>query len=170
MKSSILVSALALSISSFSSTPNALPELSISTSEQLGRKVLAALQHTSASAYVALFPALPEFHKIMNDNASLYGNFLPEARDEFTNSYFGHVLPEIEKSFEHLINEGIEKGIDWNSIDYVRVEQSKAFVTTFDSGSVVIVFTAADLEYRILIENVLVINGQWRIGKHVELL
>jgi len=170
MKPTIIFSALALSISSFTSAPKALTELSINSSEQLGKKLLATLQQTSASAYVELFPALPEFHKIMNDNVPLYGKSLLEAKDEFTISYFGSLMPEIKKSFENLINEGVERGIDWKSINYVRVEQSKTFGTTFDSGALVIVFTAEGVEHRIFIENALVISGQWRVGKYVELL
>ena len=90
-----------------------------SSSEQMAERVVTALQQSSSKEYAALFPSLSDFKEIMKESSEIYGSNLNEAQREFSNNYESKLIPAVKNSFEELIKEGKEKGIDWSSVRYV---------------------------------------------------
>lgn len=170
MKTSLLFSALTVGLSSFMAQPKESTDLRIHTADELSQRIVTALQQTSSVAYTELLPPLAELHQVMHNHAAVYGSTLTDAKDELANAYYNTVLPEATIGFEHLIQEGIKRGIDWASIRYAGVEQSRTFKTKFDTGEIVLTFVHNHTPYRLRITNALVIDGQWRANKHVQFI
>lgn len=139
------------------------------SSEQMARKVVTALKKSSPEAYAALFPTLEEFLQVMNENALVYGETLEAAKEEFAASYEKKILPALKESFAQIIQEGKEKGIDWSSIQYQRMEystpQGNNSTTPFT-----IVFSSKGKEYRLRIENAFLLHNEWKVGQNVKLI
>lgn len=139
------------------------------STEQMARKVVTALKKSSPEAYAALFPTLEEFHQVMDENALVYGETLQAAKEEFTASYENKIIPALKESFAQIIREGKEKGIDWNSISYQRIEystpQGNNSTTPFT-----IVFSSKGKEYRLRIENAFILHNEWKVGQIVKLI
>jgi hypothetical protein len=140
----------------------------IHTSAQLGAKVIGSLQQSSFAQYEQLFPSLAEFHQIMEENVELYGENLKAAQADFENEYNAKLIPALKESFVKLQREGKEKGIDWGTAKYVTTSYEKAKDSNTKT-SITVVLTSNGKEYRITIENILIINGQWRVGQFAKL-
>jgi hypothetical protein len=163
----LILSVLIMTLSSF--TPNSTS--GSKASEQTALRIVAALQHSSAMEYAALYPTLAEFHQIMTENEAFYGMFAKEARDEFALDYERYLIPKAKESFHALIKEGRNKGIDWSKVRFVRVavvEEEDA--DTFTSAPFTVVVSAEGKEYKIRIEKALFINGSWRVSQFIKLV
>lgn len=143
--------------------------VSKSSSERVGKQVLTAFKNASQDAYLNLFPSLSEFHQIMEENASIYGNTLSEAKKEFAAQYESKILPAVKESFARIINEGKEKGINWNEIAFERIEYNTP-QHELDNAPFTVVFSAGGNEYRLRIEEAFILNKEWKVSSKVELI
>ncbi len=140
----------------------------VHTSAQLGAKVVASLQESSFAQYEQLFPSLEEFKNMMEENAHVYGNNLKAAQADFANEYHTKLVPVLKESFDKLQRDGKVKGIDWSAVKYVTTSYQVA-KDDHTKASITIVVSSNGKEYQITIQNILVINGQWRIGQFAKL-
>ena len=53
------------------------------SSHEVAARVVEALRKSSADQYMTLIPTLSDFDRIMQENGTLYGNYLEYARVEF---------------------------------------------------------------------------------------
>src|SRR5690349_43914 len=114
---SVFLMTVVLTMSSFKKKP-------AEPADQMAQHVLTAFQHSSPQEFALQFPTLSEFHKFMDENATIYGDMLPEAKRAFAAEYESDLLPEAESAFQHILLQGKKKGIDWNSIQYLRTDVS----------------------------------------------
>ena len=142
----------------------------ITTSEQMAERIVSALQHSSAKEYSAMFPSLEDFNDMMRESSEIYGTYLADAQREFALNYEHKLIPTVEHAFEVLIDEGRSKGIDWNDIQFVNIEQKDQPRNRFSPIPVTIVFSSKGVEHRISIERALVINGQWKVSQFIKLV
>ena len=158
-----LMSALIITSNTFSNDDK------IKSADHMAQQVVSSLQQSSTVSFVELLPTLEDFHQIMEANARVYGQNLKEAKDEFTSKYNHTILPEAKASFETLIQEGKEQGIDWKSVSFVRLESkqgnSEQSIASFD-----IVLTQNNKEFKIRVKSALQINGQWKVSQFVKLI
>ena len=164
-KVTLVLSVLVLTLSSFTDDSTS----GSKASEQTALRIVAALQHSSALEYSALYPTLTEFHQIMSENEMLYGLFAKEARDEFAIDYERYLMPKVKESFNALIKEGRNKGIDWSKVRYVSVAVEEEVTNVLTSVPFTIVVSAEGKEYKIRIEKALFINGSWRVSQFIRL-
>ena len=127
------------------------------------QKIVTALQQSSVEEYQKLTPSIDELFAVMNKNAALYGANLNEAKDELTSSYNTQVIPAIRReSFSRILTEG-ERGIDWTLTKFVSVEQNKK-----DQNSFILIINSAGFDYRLQIENVMVVDGELRVSQFIK--
>ncbi len=162
MKTTSIFSALILIMSSFT--------LEINTADQIGRKVLEAFQRGSNADYTLLYPSLQEFHLLMDQHASVYGNTLDDAKNEFALTYAKKIIPAMHDSFDRLLEEGKELGIDWQYTEFVRVEYNDFAPASFGAATLTIVFAANGEEHKIIVEKALIVNGRWRVSQFARLV
>jgi len=165
MKTSIIL--ILVGVLTTTALPN--PSAAQNPCEQMAQQVLVAFRTNSPEAYVALFPSLAEFHDLMDANANVYGETLEAAKEEFSARYKNHVLPEVEKSFATILEEGSKKGIDWSQIKFERVECTTPG-KNLSSGSFVIVFSASGKEYRMNISKAFVLHDEWKVSSEISLI
>lgn len=142
---------------------------SISSSEQLAKGVITALQHESAEEYFALFPTLQEFHQVMDDNADFYAESLSEAKEEFAALYRRELITSVRHSFDRIVRDGRSRGIDWHTVSFERIdnpEQTKQFAQT----TLRIVFTANGKRQTLILKKVLILNSQWKVSQFMKLV
>ena len=115
-----------------------------------------------------MLPTLSEFYQIMDANDRLYGGFLAEAKSEFANRYEQEVVPSVKAAFKSVIAEGNKRGINWQNVQFVRVENNS---TPGQENPVQldIVFSERGKEYTLRIENAFIWQGQWRVTQFIEL-
>jgi hypothetical protein len=165
MKITIILITLTMTISSFTIAPR-LDKEEINSSEKLASHVVSALQNNSVSDYVQLFPSLPEFHSLMDKNASVYGRFLPEAKADFSLQYQSELVPEVNEAFREIIEEGKAKGIDWKTIELLSVD-NKTPRGFLPSVPVTLRFKSNTGEFSLQLERVLVIGNEFRITQYI---
>jgi len=169
MKTTIALSTIALTLSAFTTPLNPVNKNDMGNSTQTAQHLIKALKHSSISEYEMLFPKLDDFMWIMNQNASFYGDNLEEAKKEFAINYAQKVLPALYTSFEKIIAEGNDLGIDWQQAKFVRVEHEELSHAKFKTADLKIVFHVKGEEHDLFIKNALLIKGQWKMSKHVTL-
>ena len=165
------LTALALFITAF--TTNSMvteKKKRITTSEQMAERIVSALQHLSSKEYASMFPSIEDFNDMMKESSEIYGTYLTDAQREFANNYEHKLIPTVEHAFDLIIEEGRAKGIEWNSIRYVSIEQNEHPKNRFSPVPITIVFSANGVEHRIYIERALVINGQWKVSQFIKLV
>ena len=140
------------------------------SSKEMAKEIVTALQHTSRQEYVALFPTLQEFHQMMEINAVFYGEHLSAAKQEFATTYERHLLIAVNESFDRIIREGNQKGIEWNTISFQRVESSQITDDQFGQAQVAIVFGTNGKAYKLILKKALIINSQWKLSQFIELV
>jgi hypothetical protein len=138
------------------------------SSEQMGMKALDALKQSSPAAYTALYPSLADLQNYMDQNAGVYGDMLPEAKQDLSRQYERKLLPAIRQSFASIRAEGRHQGIRWSTAKYVRTECITAPDQT--CATITIVFSNAGKEYRLQIEKALVLNGAWKLSQYAQLI
>ncbi|MBL0744120.1 hypothetical protein [Chryseolinea lacunae] len=171
MKTTVITfAALSLSLTAFMKTPTTTEKPVAITSDQMAERVVAALRQSSAQQYADLFPALSDFHAVMEESADVYGNSLQEAQSEFGRTYQATLVPSVKASFESLIARGKEKGIDWRSVRYVGIELAETAGNRFGAVPVTIVFASDGKEFRLRMDNAMVFNGQWKVSQFIRLV
>lgn len=140
------------------------------SSEQMAERVVAALRQSSSKEYASLFPSLSDFKEIMKKSAAIYGSNLAEAQREFSNNYESKLIPAVKHSFEAIVLEGKQKGIDWSAVRYVGIELERQPQQHFSPVPLNIVISSHGIEHRIQIEKALVINGQWKVSQYVKFI
>ena len=160
----VIVSIFMIAITSFK-----LYSTGVESKEKIGQQVITALQHSSAHEFSALFPTLADFHALMVRNSELYGQNLSEAARAFEKEYEHELYPAFKKSFERIILEGKEAGIDWRTIQLVSVDVPENVEGDFAAVPMTITFNARGKKYYLEIEKVLVINGKWKISHYINL-
>lgn len=163
MKSFTILTVVSMLTTSFSNNVSVTNSL-----EETGSHVISALKHASVEEYNSMLPTLTEFYEIMDYNKGVYGTNLAEAKKEFANRYESKILPALTASFKAVIEEGYERGINWENIQLVRIKNQgpSAENTPVDLE---ITFTDGDKEYRIKIGNAFVWQGTWRVTQFIEL-
>lgn len=141
----------------------------VESTEKIGQQIITALKHSSAEEFSALFPTLADFHTLMATNSELYGRNLSEAAREFEKEYEYELYPAFKKSFERIVLEGEQAGIDWKTIQFVSAEVTENVNGDFAAAPMTITFTAQGKEHHLNIEKVLVINGKWKISHYISL-
>ncbi len=163
MKTSIFLTAMTITLTSFTANVN-------TSAEQIGRKVLSALKHASPTEYASLYPTLADFHSMMEEHADIYGTSLNDAKNEFAITYAKMIIPAMDESFDRMIKEGKELGIDWANIQYQRVEHGIMPKGKFGTTTITLVFLANEEEYRIVLEKALVIGAQCKVSQYVRII
>jgi hypothetical protein len=162
MKTTLLLTVIALTMPSFTTE--------MTSAEKIGRKTLTALKHASHAEFVMLYPSLTDFYKMMDAEADVYGNTLDDAKNEFALTYARKIIPAMHESFDRIIREGQELGIDWRTTEFVRVEGNEKVQAAFGSATLSIVFLSGGEEHRIIVDKAVIINGQWRVSQHARII
>lgn len=142
----------------------------VRTYEDMAVRVADAFRQSSVDAYLDLFPGLSELHSLMLENAALYGDFLPDAQKEFAERYVAELLPEARSAFERVLKDGIARGIKWSEIQFTGIEIDNTAKGTTEAAPVTIIFSFGGIPYRLRIENVLILQGNFRVGQRLALM
>ena len=92
MKTTIILITVAL-LTTAASPVSTVPR---NASQRLAEQIIAALKNGSPEDYAALFPTIAEFHALMDNNSSVYGEYLTAAKEEFAARYENEILPKVE--------------------------------------------------------------------------
>jgi hypothetical protein len=147
--------------------PNTIPDNAVKSSQQLGALVLRALQHQSPEEYVALFPSLDDFSALMQENSSVYGTTLEEARRDFTSTYLQTLIPGVKERFAGLLAEGQVKGVDWSKVQLATIETEHAAGSLL--ATITIQFTSQGKKFSLVINRAFVLGDQWKAGQSLTL-
>lgn len=164
MKKLFLLSAMSITLTSFTPQPEPL------TVNPIGVNTIEALQLQAFSSYAALQPTLADFYTVMDAHAAAYGNTLFEAKNDFALTYAKKIIPALHESFSRIIEEGKAIGIDWNDVEYLRIEHGPVPKSKFGVSTLTIVFTSKGREHKVIVENALVINGEWKLSQFARLI
>ncbi|MBX2970457.1 MAG: hypothetical protein KF803_13895 [Cyclobacteriaceae bacterium] len=164
MKNLFLLSVMTLTLTSFTTQQEPL------TVNQIGVNTIEALQHQTFSSYAALQPTLADFYAVMDAHTVVYGNTLFEAKNDFALTYAKKIIPALHESFSRIIEEGKAIGIDWNDVEYQRIEYGPEPKGKFGVSTLTIVFTSKGQEHKVVVENALVINGVWKLSQFARLI
>ncbi|MCU0399210.1 MAG: hypothetical protein MUC73_14050 [Cyclobacteriaceae bacterium] len=168
MKTTLALSTLAIALSSFTNYNSS--KMSDRSIDHFGRATLTALQHASLSEYQVLFPALDEFYLIMEKQSGVYGSTLEDAKADFANTYQEKLMPELHESFKRVMKEGKDIGIDWKTVQFLRVENDEVESVDFNHATLRVVFSAQGVEHALVFRKALVINNQWKITPFADLI
>lgn len=151
------------------SLADAKPLLPVGThAGQLVERVLVALQHQSADSYAELFPALAEFHQAMDMNRGLYGESLTAAKLDFANVYDTELLPEVRTSFNRVLADGRELGIDWSRISLLSWELTPSPAES-SALQLAMRFQHEGTTYTVVIDKVLVMHDQVHVSRAIRI-
>ncbi len=123
--------------------------------------MIAALQHESAHDYAALLPTTTELSQLVEDNQEFYGSQLMEAKADLERSYNTNTIPEMKRTFQQVIEEGRNRGIEW---DKIKLETVKFGAT---ENEIHIIFNYKGAYYQIRLEKALRIRGEWRATQFI---
>jgi hypothetical protein len=138
-------------------------------SQHLAEQIIEALRNSSPDDYAALFPTIAEFHAIMDNNSSVYGEYLTAAKEEFAARYENEILPKVKNSFVAILQEGTENGIDWSQINLERVD-CNASEKELKPVPFSIVFSANGKEYQMTINRAFIIGDVWKVSSEISLI
>jgi len=169
MKTQMLVNLIAMTFLSFS--PKSVNNyLNHKASQNLADQVVAALQLASSESYVELAPSLDDFKKIIAQNAEMYNGHVAEAQEDFISCYLNNTLPSLRKSFDALLEEGKNRGIDWSNISLVSWETLNLIEAPLLAAPFVIAIESDGKIFRIEITKALYINDHWCVSQYVKLI
>ncbi len=140
------------------------------SSHEVAARVVEALRKSSADQYMTLIPTLSDFDRIMEENGTFYGNYLEDARAEFAGFYVSELLPSARESFESILSEGDEQGIAWSEVHYEGVEVSHAGKESMAASALTILFSSEGKQYRLQMDDALVIHGNWNASHKLRIL
>ena len=136
--------------------------------EETASSLISAFKKNSVEEYSALLPTLSEFHQIMDANDRLYGDYLTEAKREFAIRYEQEIMPSVKAAFKSVIAEGNKRGINWQNVEFVRVENDDSSGQE-NPAQLDIIFSERGKEHTLRIEKAFVWQGQWRVTQFIEL-
>jgi hypothetical protein len=136
--------------------------------EDTAKQITLAFRHASARDYLALYPSLTDFYRLM-ESSKVYGDLLDDAKQEFADTYTHTLLPSVQESFEAVLQEGKEKGIDWSTVEFVRLSAPELEDSRFTTVPVTIIITSKGLEYQLTIEKAIIVNGQLKVSQYLTL-
>lgn len=142
----------------------------ISPFEGLGSSLVEALRTRSQHQFEDQFPSLSYFHQLMEENATLYGENLEEAKIDFARSYVNELMPQLRESFELIVRDGTQKGIQWESIRFKRAAFVGENARRPGSSPFEVTFESEGREFSIRFERVLMNGKRWYIGHQASLL
>ena len=171
MKTTIIsLTVLSLTLSAFMTNTTLLEKRkAILSSDQMGERVVAAFKKSSSAEYAALFPSSSDFTGMMKESSEIYGTYISAAQHEFVQNYKTKLVPAVRKAFEAAIKQGQEQGIDWSNVHYVGTEIEGQPSNRFSPVPVTIRFTSNGIEHKLIIEKVLVMNGNWNVSQYIKL-
>lgn len=137
--------------------------------EETGSHVISAFKKSSIEEYSTMLPTLAEFYQIMDSNDGIYGEHVNEAKKEFADRYEREIVPSVKTAFKGVLAEGNKRGINWENIQFVRIENEGA-VQPENPVELNIVFREGNKEYTLRIENAFIWQEQWRITQFIQLL
>ncbi|HEU5290916.1 MAG TPA: hypothetical protein VFU05_09760 [Cyclobacteriaceae bacterium] len=162
-KSMLMAIALTTTLSAFSNDEK------IKSADHMAQELISSLKQSSSVAFVELLPTLSDFYLIMDGNAHVYGPHLKEAKEEFASVYTQSIIPNAKKSFESLLADGKEHGINWKNVNFLRLEEiqgsAEGSIASFD-----IVVSLDNKAFKIRVKNALQVNGQWKVSQFVKLI
>ena len=174
MKTPVLVSTFLIMTMTLTSFTNDVKEAqdarSASAEEQFALRVVTSFQLGSPSEYAALFPSLETFQKLMEDHAELYGDNLKAAKNDFAKQYNDRIIPAVYESFEDVIRAGKARNIDWNGVEFIRIELSEKPAGTIATVPFNIVFSSRGKYFRLQIERAMFLDGEWKTSQFVRLV
>jgi hypothetical protein len=165
-KTVIVLTLITMTLSSFTINPKATIKRSSST-DQFAGSITAALQHASAKEYVNLFPTFADFEKMIKENSAIYGPYIEEAMDEFSQQYEHNLFHQVKYAFEELLIEGRRKGIDWNKVRLIEVNAEEVD-NTLHTTPVTLLLKSNGQEFKIQIEKAFFIKGQWKVSQFIK--
>lgn len=158
----ITLTLLSMTFSSFTTNPSS------TGMEETAKQITRAFRNASARDYLALYPSLTDFYRLM-ESSDAYGDFLEDAKQEFADTYTHKLLPSVQESFETISEEGKEKGIDWSTVEFVRLSAPVLGDPRFTTVPVTIVMESKGLEFQLVIEKAIVVNGQLKVSQYLSL-
>jgi hypothetical protein len=148
----------------------ALRKPEIESKEKIGTAVITALQRGSANEFGLLFPTFTDFQGLMLKNAEMYGKNIEEASRDFQTQYETVLSPAFGNCFKRIREEGARAGIDWRSAKLVSVDVPEKVLYEYAVVPMTINFESSGKHYRLVFEKVFVMNGQWKISHHVNIV
>lgn len=140
------------------------------SSDEVASRVVEALRQSSADQYMALIPSLADFDRIMQENEAFYGAYFEEARAEFAGYYVSELLPSARETFGKILKEGSARGINWSDVHYEGVEVSPAGTAPMAATALTVVFSSEGKQYKLRMDDALVIHGNWNATHRLHLL
>lgn len=153
MKTKIALTAIAMSIASFSVSA----DIKNPAADQAGKKIFTAFQHAAFMEYNALIPSLEQLNHVMDAHAKFYGAYLSDAKAELAKQYAGDVK-RIENSFINAIDKNT---ISWSKAQFVSASR--------ENETLAIEFTVEGKTHKIKIA-VTEIDGELRAGQVIACL
>jgi hypothetical protein len=135
---------------------------------QIALQIISALHKSSALHYTALCPGVDVFQKLMDDNSALYGPNLEDAKKAFATEYSLKVIPRVQASFESVLQQGRDAGIDWKKIKFEAVE-SVPEPKDFSMAPISIIFSFNNSKYKLDIRNAIYSHAQWKVSHDLKL-
>lgn len=170
MKAYLIITLITMTLSSFVVSPEIEKPANAKASKELAHQVVNALKQKSAESYVALIPSLADFNKIMKEHAAVYGKHLAEAQKSFAMDYENSLVPAVKNSFDQLIADGIEKGIQWNEVTLLNWETANPAEDQFAPVTFSIVIESQGKIFKIEIKKAFYLNGKWKVSQFVKLV
>ena len=159
-----------MTLSSFVVSPEIPKPANAKASQELAHQVVNALKQKSAESYVALIPSLTDFNKIMKEHSTVYGEHLAEAQKSFALDYENRLVPKVKSSFDQLIADGIEQGIQWSEVTLLNWETMSPAEDQFTPVAFSIVIESQGKIFKIEIEKAFYLNGKWKVSQFVKLV
>lgn len=164
-----LIAVSAMTLTSFTTINRSSEETGVTSATQLGEKIISALNHQSVSEYTNLLPALQEFHSLMDQNASVYGPYLPEAKQEFELEYRNVIIPAVIRSFEETLKSGEQKGIVWSEVKFESADFNLDSKTGLSVPGIVS-FSYKGQVQQLRIEKAILFGNNWKVGQRLHLI
>jgi hypothetical protein len=161
-----LIAALAMTLTSFTAIDRSSDNTEVTSATQLGEKIISALNHQSTAEYTGLFPTLEEFHLLMDHNASAYGPYLPDAKQDFEQEYRKVIIPTVTKSFEEILRAGTEKGIIWSEAKFESADFDLSNKTGLSVPGI-ISFSYKGQVHHLRVEKAILLDHNWKVGQYL---
>jgi hypothetical protein len=121
----------------------------------LAARILNAFSNESADEYQSLLPSVSELRALMDQNKSLYGDFLSEVQAELARSFVLEALAKVKETFKCIVAVGKQKGIDWRSVRLVEAEIVRSTINDA-VGVLVLAFISGGKQHTLFVNRVLI--------------
>jgi hypothetical protein len=137
--------------------------------ENLGRQILATFQHRSVKEYYGLFPSLEELNGLMAAQPDVCAEIVGVATTDLAKTYKRRLIPSLVSAYIKAFEAGYERGIDWEDVAFVGAYEAD---TTDGAGttSLVIEFMFDDKNYALIIEKIIMLDGEWKATQYIGLI